>query len=73
MRISPQDVRSALVSLAAVVIGSLLAQWRTHDTWSVADWAIFGICWVALSFVVLAVRGRRRRGEQPPSSPSVDG
>ncbi|GAA4358061.1 hypothetical protein [Angustibacter luteus] len=55
-----------LLSLAAVVVGVLLAQAVDGHGWGASGWAILLAVWAALAAVELAVRSRRGTAEPAP-------
>jgi len=56
-----------LLSLAAVVVGVLLAQAVDGHGWGPSGWAILLAVWAALAALELLVRSRR--GKDQPASP----
>jgi hypothetical protein len=55
-----------LLSLAAVVVGVLVAQAVDGHGWGVSGWAILVAVWAALAVVELAIRNRRGTDEAAP-------
>ena len=55
-----------VLSLAAVVVGVLLAQAVDGQGWGASGWAVLLAVWAALAAVELAVRARRGAGEPAP-------
>lgn len=62
------DVRSGALTLLALVVGSLAAQWVDRDYWDVGQWAVVLGIWAVLAVVWIAVRHRRRPPSPPPSA-----